>query len=66
MGNCNTNDEKPSERSMKAGPNKKNSITVVTFSGPDAVFIEKNPECNVSFSDPVFFSARNSKPGSLL
>lgn len=65
MGNCNANEEKVSERNMKSGPVKMNGITVVTFSGPDAVFIEKNPECNVSFSDPVFFSARNSKPGSL-
>jgi hypothetical protein len=61
MGNCNTKEEVVSERNMKAGPIKTNGITIATFSGPDAVFIEKNPERNVSFSDPVFFSARKSR-----
>ena len=65
MGNCNTSKEEATELDMKPGPVKSNNITVFTFSGPDAVFIEKKSEYNLSFSDPVFFSVRNSKRDSL-
>lgn len=63
MGNCNTGkeEEEPDEISMKTVNNKPKGITVVTFSGPDAVHIEQNPEHNLSFSDPNFFSVRNSR-----
>lgn len=61
MGNCNPGKEETKEISMNIVDKKPKGITVVTFSGPDAVFIEQNSEHNLSFSDPKFFTVRNSR-----